>query len=326
MYCHRDESKLILVMHSSQRGIGVKQVLKWGGIVLGVLVGLIAIAALVVVVSNNSRLNKVYDIPSNPVAIPDDPETLDEGERLFQARGCVDCHGQAGGGYYLIDDPTFGTLWGSNLTAGENGVGAAYTDEDWERAIRHGVAPNGRPLLAMPSAEYFLLSDADTAALIAYIKTLDPVDTPDAPSRSRLGPIASLLFFTGAADFIGAEIIDHDAPRPYAEIEPEVNEEFGAYLASGCIGCHGPNWSGRPVPGAAPDDPIASNLTPHPEGAMVGWTEEDFKRVLRTGIRPDGSELHPSMPWRALSNMTDTEISALWLFLQTVEPFPTEAR
>ena len=63
-----------------------------------------------------------------------------------------------------------GTLRAPNLTPG--GVGGTYTDTDWIRALRHGVAPDGTPLVFMPSWEYYYLSKEDLGALIAYLKQL----------------------------------------------------------------------------------------------------------------------------------------------------------
>lgn len=64
-------------------------------------------------------------------------------------------------GRVFLDEPAIGRFVASNLTRGKGGVGASYTDDDWVRAIRHGVGPDGKALLIMPSQEFFNLSDAD---------------------------------------------------------------------------------------------------------------------------------------------------------------------
>ena len=51
----------------------------------------------------------------------------------------------------------------TNLTAGTGGVGAAYTAADYERAIRHGIDREGRPLMIMPSLDFSHLTDQDVA-------------------------------------------------------------------------------------------------------------------------------------------------------------------
>ena len=58
-----------------------------------------------------------------------------------------------------------------NLTSGAGGVGATNTDEDWVRAIRHGVGHDGRALWVMPSLSFSRLSDEDLGALIAYLES-----------------------------------------------------------------------------------------------------------------------------------------------------------
>src|SRR5690606_32604677 len=56
------------------------------------------------------------------------------------------------------------------------GVGGRYTATDFDRAIRHGLRPDGSPLLIMPSAAFHRLSDRDAADLIAYLQQVPPVD------------------------------------------------------------------------------------------------------------------------------------------------------
>ena len=95
--------------------------------------------------------------------------------------------------------------------------------------------------------------------------------------------------------------------------------EFGAYLATSCMGCHGSDFAGGPIPGAPPDAPLASNLTP--AGNLSGWDEAGFIAVMRTGITPEGKELDPAiMPWPIGASMTDVELQAMWSFLQNLPP------
>jgi mono/diheme cytochrome c family protein len=98
----------------------------------------------------------------------------------------------------------------------------------------------------------------------------------------------------------------------------EVTLEYGTYLANiaGCTGCHGPSLSGGPIPGAPPEWPAAMNLTPG--GEVGGWTEAEFINTIRTGVNPGGHELLPEMPWQTYRNMSDDELKAIWLFIQSV--------
>ena len=76
-----------------------------------------------------------------------------------------------------MDDPLLARIVPPNLTRGRGGVGATFTDADFVRAIRHGVDPSGRQLLIMPSDDYNHFSDADLGAIIAYVRSLPPINT-----------------------------------------------------------------------------------------------------------------------------------------------------
>jgi mono/diheme cytochrome c family protein len=215
----------------------------------------------------------------------------------------------------FIDVPIVARLFASNLTAGRGGVASGYTDRDWVRSIRDGVGPDGKPLLFMPAHEFNALSDADVADLVAFIKSRPPVDNE--PVRNRVGPIARVLFLKGDLPLVPAEIIDHDAPRA-ATPPPGPTAAYGAYLAATCIGCHGEGLSGGPIPGAPPSMAVPLNITPDASTGIGAWSEQDFYTAIRTGKRPDGTELKPDMPWLAYSEMSPHELRALWLYLRSV--------
>jgi mono/diheme cytochrome c family protein len=294
----------------------MKKVLKWIGIALAGLIGLLILAVVAVYIISSSRINKTYDIQVESVNIPTDEEALEWGQHIAQTRGCNECHtGNFAGGAF-IEDPALANLYASNLTAGQGGVGSTYSDTDWVRAIRHGVGPDGKPLLFMPSQEFYYLSDEDLGALIAYLKTLPPVDHQ--VTEDSVGPLGRVLLLAGQLPLLPVEMIDHDGPRPSAP-PVGVTVAYGEYLAVGCQGCHGADYAGGPIPGAPPDAPVSLNLTPG--GELQNWTEEDFIQTLRTGITPDGHELDNEwMPWPIVGQMTDEELQAIWLFLQSLAP------
>jgi mono/diheme cytochrome c family protein len=295
------------------------KILKWIGIGLAVLIGLVLVLVIVVYGWSNYRLNKTYTIQPEAIPIPTDAAAIERGQHIALAIGkCGDCHGQKLEGKVFIDAPP-GFLVAPNLTSGQGGVEATFTDADWVRAIRHGVDPQGRPLLFMPAQEFNYLSDSDLGDLIAYVKSVPPVDNQ--PPVSYVRPLGRVLHLAGQLDLLPAELIDHTGPRPVAP-EPGVTVEYGAYLANiGCHGCHGPGLSGGQIPGTPPGDPAfppATNLTPG--GDTKGWTEADFMTAMRTGVRPDGRPIDPFMPWAAIGQMTDDELKATWLYLQSVPP------
>lgn len=298
----------------------MRKVLKWVGIVLSVLVGLLVLAVAVLYGISSSRLNRTYRIQPADIAIPTDPAALQRGRHLAEAvTGCAGCHGDNLGGKVFIDDPQVGRIFSANLTAGTGGIGATYADADWVRAIRHGVGPDGKLLLMPP--DYSVLSDEDLGAIIAYAKSVPPVD--NVTPGPKLTFIARLLFAVGAFGKMPAEKIDHAGLRPAAP-QPGITAEYGGYLVSAatCGDCHGPKLSGGRV---SPSDPFAPNLTPG--GTLARWTEADFITTMRTGVTPDEKELSPEyMPWRSYARMSDEELKALWLYLRSLPAAPTTGR
>lgn len=121
---------------------------------------------------------------------------------------------------------------------------------------------------------------------------------------------------------LAAEQIDQVAFKPEV-VRPGVTVAYGRYLAVGCTGCHGANFSGGKIQVGPPDWPPPANLTP--AGGLARWTEKELFAALRTAKRPDGRELSIVMP-RAFSQVTDDELMAIWLYLKTVAPAPTGVR
>jgi cytochrome c553 len=295
----------------------MKRVLKWIGLVVAGLVGIVALASLVGFVVSERRLNQVYDVAVTPLTVPVDAASIEEGRRLTIIRGCVDCHGADYGGQALLEDPAIGYVYAPNLTTGQGSATAGWSAEEWARVIRNGVAPDGRGILMMPSVEYAGLSDEDVSRIVAYLRTVPPVDR--ALPASSAGPMArALLISNQPPPLLSAEVIDHDNPPPQSVV-PEASAEYGAYQATTCTGCHGKDLAGGPVPFSPPDKPQAANLTP--SGDLHDWTLEQFKTTLRTGVTPEGRQLDPQdMPWPLTSQMTDVELEALWLYFQSLPP------
>lgn len=286
------------------------------------LVLLVAVGVGGVYAWSGLRMSRAYDVTPVPVPVSDHPDNLARGEHVATIRGCMDCHGEDMGGGLFMDAMPVARLPATNLTSGAGGVAAEYrTDADWVRAIRDGVGPDGKPLLFMPSYEYRALGPRDLGALVSWLKALPPVDR-ELPEPA-VGPVGRTLFLAGAFPLIPAEAIDH-TDRSFSQPPAAVTEEFGRYVASSCVGCHGESYSGGPIPGVPPDWPAAPNLTPHPESSFAAWSKEDFRTLARTGRRPDGRQVDRRyMPWHAIGAMTETEFEALWLFLRSLEATAT---
>lgn len=295
----------------------MKKVLKWAGIVLGSLIVLVLVAAGIMIMSTTGRFNKVYDIQPEAVEISADPESLAIGKHWAEIH-CQSCHGPDLAGGPFFEDPSLGHFDAANLTSGEGGVGAVYTDEDWVRALRHGVKKDGHSVFIMPANDFYYLSDKDLGGIIAYVKSVPPVD--NTTRTPGLTPFGKILYAMGAfGNLLYAETIQHDVRPPAPAVGKTV--EYGEYLvnAHGCKSCHGSELSGDQP--AEPGAPLAPNLTPG--GELIGWTEADFTNTLRTGVTPSGHELSDSMPWKGFRNLTDDEISTIWLYLTSLPALET---
>ncbi|GAA5164243.1 cytochrome c [Viridibacterium curvum] len=291
---------------------------KWirrGCVSLVVLAAGLTVAVSAAVMYSNVKRERVVEIKPYPLALRDDAQSIERGRYLYASRGCADCHGADGAGRSFINDGNGMHVAGPNISPGAGNVVANYKPADWERTIRHGVKPDGRPLLIMPSEDYNRLTDEDLAALVAYVRHLPPAAGQGAILELPV-PVRALYALGVVKD--AAERIDHSLPvqQPVAE---GVTVEHGAYVVNMCKGCHGEGLSGGKIPGAPPDWPAAANLTPGEGSTMPQYASaETFIAMFRTGKRPDGSTISKVMPFDALGKFSETDMRALHLYLQGV--------
>jgi mono/diheme cytochrome c family protein len=286
----------------------------------GVGAGILALLAGAAVAAGlqlaERRMARHVAVEVAPVALRTDAAGLERGRYLYASRGCTDCHGANGAGRVFVDNGSDLRIKGPNITAGPGSAVANYRAHDWVRAIRHGVAPDGRPLRIMPSEDYNRFTDADLGALVAYVQSLPPVAGTGAEVRLPLP--ARVLYGFGAIDD-AADRIDHTLP-PATEVAEGVNLQHGKYVANMCLGCHGAQLAGGRIPGSPPDWPAAANLTPAPGAAMERYGQaEAFLHMMRTGARPDGSRIQV-MPFESLREMSETDLRALHLYLRSLPP------
>lgn len=282
------------------------------------LLGLILLAGgafAALVWMGERKLERKVEVRVVPVPYTRERNALQLGKYLFESRGCAECHGSDGRGVVFIDSPQGLRIRAPNITTGPGGVVSDYNEGDWVRAIRHGVAPNGHALFIMPSEEYNRMSDGDFAALVAYTRSLPPVKGESA--GLSLPVIVKALYGAGVVKD-SAEKIDHKRP-PAAPVPVGVTVAHGAYVAAMCAGCHRAGLEGGPIAGAPPDWPPAANLAPGPVMARYD-TAGKFIAMMRTGKRPDGSEVSKAMPFMTLRNLNDTDLHALYLFLRSLPP------
>lgn len=300
----------------------MKKALKITGVTLAALLILLVVLATAIYIITQQHWNTTYELSYEPVEISNDPAVLEHGRHLLTIRGCFDCHGENLAGKIFLEDPVVGRIVASNLTAGEGGVSRDYADEDLVRAIRKGVRKDGKSVLFMPSHEYAMIHQKDLDAMVSYIRNIEPVNS-NLPEHKINIPMRAMYLIGGDITLFPARVIDQTAHIPIDE--PETVRETGQYLSTTCIGCHGRNLSGGKIPGVPPNWPDASNLTP--AGPMADWSEADFFKAMREGVTPDGRELQSEfMPYPMVGQMTDDELHALFVYLQSIEPSETGVR
>lgn len=296
----------------------MRRLIKWAGVGLAVVVLAVATLFAVAWAVTDSAMKRSYAVSDPPLTVARDAATVARGRHLYDTRGCADCHGPAATGQVLFDEPAIGKVVPTNLTRAVRHPG--YTDDALAAAIRHGIRHDGTPLLIMPAGDYADLDDADVGAMVAYLRSL-PESGGD-PGRSEVRPLGRVLYSLGKLPLFPAETLDH-APRQRQAPPVDVTPAYGRYVAQACTGCHGADFAGGFV--VAPGKPASANLTRHADG-LAEWTEADFLRVMKTGIRPDGDRVDPFMPWPAFSRMEEVELRATWAYLRTLPPTPRPDR
>ena len=301
----------------------MKKILKRAGFAVAGLVAVGLISFKVAEGKANSRLSQKFTTHRLELALPDgnDAQAIARGKHLMSARyGCTACHGQTLGGGTMIDDPPIGKILGPNITQGQGSRTQGYTMADWDRVVRHGVRPDGSAAI-MPSEDYFKMSDAELSDIAAYARSVPPVHT-EVP-RPEFGPIGKLLVAFGKFP-IAAERQPSGNAHPKEAPATENSAQFGEHLAAVCTGCHRANLAGGPMTFGPPSWPAAPNLTPHANGT-TGWSYQDFERALTQGVAKDGHQLKEPMAGVVVGTkaMLPTERQALWTYLQSLPPTPT---
>jgi mono/diheme cytochrome c family protein len=287
----------------------MKRLVKWTIRIVAVFV--LALAALVayVYVASGRALSRTYAVTPAPISVPTDTASIARGKYLTEAVAtCTECHGKDLGGRVFLDNAAMGRFVAPNITRGRGGPGASYADQDFVRVILHGVRRDGRSVTLMPSDTY-RFTEADLAAIIAYVRSVPPVDR-ELPASSP-GPVARALSVFVDFPLAPASKIDHErvAFAQAAQQGDPVSAGANLVEAAGCRGCHGPELAGGggPPPGAA-------NITPVGIGQ---WTERDFIIAVREHKRPNGTTISDVMPL-AYGQMSDEDLRAILTYLKTV--------
>lgn len=307
----------------------MKKTLKWLAVAGGAVLVLIAAAGAYVALA---------PIPHYPVARVDfpvdvTPERVARGKRHVEML-CAACHMDSGTGALtgkrMPDLPAqFGESWSRNITAHPvKGIGS-WTNGEIVHLLRTGVARDGRYtppwMVKMP-----LASDEDLRDIVAFLRSDDPLvqarDVDDHESRPS--------FLTKVLCRVAFKPFPYPA-QPLVAPAPTDKVAYGRYLVTSrllCYACHSADFSsnddlrpeksagylggGNAMPDLAAKMVYTANLTPDPETGLGGWSEEQFHRALKDGIRPDNRPLrYPMVPYRALD---EPEVSAIFAYLRSV--------
>src|SRR5262245_53601526 len=309
-------------------GRGIERFLKiTGGVVLFLVVAVGVVLAVI------ARGGIPYYTPGKiDLKVDVTPERVERGRHTMQML-CVGCHldNDTGtlAGKPMADVPAqFGSAHSANITGDpEMGIGS-WTDGEIAYLLRTAVRRDGRYtppwMVKLP-----LMADEDLKDVIAFLRSDDPLVKPVKVKRPLSQP--SLL------TKVLARTVFKPLPYPTAPIPtPDPNDKvsYGRYLVQAravCYPCHSadfaklhehvPENSGGYLGGgnAMPDlngrIVKTANITPDPETGIGKWSEADFVRLVRFGVRPDASVIqYPMVPFPELS---DDETRAIFAYLRT---------
>lgn len=316
------------------------KILKWLGIVLGVLIVILVIAVY-------SLYPPKQDAPKVDIAASKDSAVIAQGKYLVHgAAHCAVCH--INGDRNKIEElestiftkPLSGGLpftlpgaafYSGNLTPDKETGTGRYSDGELARIIRYGVRPDNTILF--PFMKYGDMSDADLTAIVSYLRTLEPVNNKV--------PQAKLNFMWKAISAFFVKPYPPEGEIPKSVVR-DTTVEYGRYLAnavSGCKDCHtnmdmmtgefiGANFAGgQQTPSVTEEEGVwvyTPNLTPDPEtGRMYGWTQEMFIDRMKNKGRLVKESI---MPWEAIRNMTDEDLKAIYKYLMSLDPVKNEVK
>jgi cytochrome c553 len=299
----------------------MKKVLKWIGIVLGAVILVALLGAFYLKTKFEKLDGRKFETKVTAITIPTDSTSLARGRVLTVS--CRHCHGEDFAGKAFFDDPSIGFMASANLTHSAGSATEKYTDLDWVRTLRHGLSPTGRALMVMPAENIGQASDEDLGCIIAYMKTVKPMEKAKGPTQFTT--FAKILAGAGAfGDLYPYDVIKHDEVQHVTAPLKSPQADYGNYLTKfhGCRSCHGEQFNGGKHP--APTAPPVPNIT---WGGHPGkWSLAEFKSTIRNGKTPEGKSLDPEyMPWPGIGAQEDVELEAIYNYLKSLPALPNSA-
>ncbi|WP_294738750.1 cytochrome c [uncultured Pseudomonas sp.] len=261
-------------------------------------------------------------------------DLVKQGEYLARAGDCVACHTAKGGKPFaggLPMETPIGTIYSTNITPDKTGLGD-YSFEDFDKAVRHGVAKNGSTLYpAMPYPSYARVSESDMQALYAYfMKGVEPVAQVNKDSDIPW-PLSMRWPLAGWRWMFAPKVEDYKAE---AGADPVISR--GAYLVEGlghCGACHTPRAltmqekslsatdGSTFLSGSAPlEGWIAKSLRGDHKDGLGSWSEEQLVQFLKTG-RSDRSAVFGGMSdvvVHSMQYMSQDDLTAIARYLKSL--------
>jgi mono/diheme cytochrome c family protein len=258
-----------------------------------------------------------------------DDAAVARGAYLAAASGCDQCHTDndhhgrpyAGG---RVLQTEFGAITAPNITPDRaTGIGG-WSLDDFIRAMRWGIAPDGTHYVtAFPFPYFAQLTDADLVDLKAYLDSLAPAAQPEA------GRAEGLALFARARAAADTALAANFAVPPASPADPQLAR--GAYLVNAvghCGDCHTPrNWIGLPdatrvLAGSTGwlNGKKAPNITPDAKSGIGDWSEDDVLDLLKDGQTPDGDFVGGAMAEivRNTNRLTEADRRAIAAYLKAL--------
>ena len=214
------------------------------------------------------------------------------------------------------DEPPF-KVTAPNITQDkETGIGN-WSDADIKKLMRTGLMPNGVHIaMVMPTGFYHIMTEGDLDAVVAYLRTIKPISNRVADPVYKMPQVEAVL--------PGGE-------TPYTEAMMSDKVKKGFYLATiaHCMECHTPMgpqgrlWTTKLGTGGF-DFPgpwgvsTSRNITQSKDKGIGGWSDDEIKRAITTGVSRDGSHLKPPMGFSYYATLTPGDLDAIVAYLRTV--------
>lgn len=305
----------------------MKKALRILGIVLGVIILLIGVAAIY----NSQAALPIYQVEIPDVQVPLDSNRIARGAKIVKGT-CTFCHQGDNGrldGRILVDDPAFGKIFSSNITQDKAvGIGS-HTDGELVRLLRTGIKKNNKLVVPM-MAKMPHLSDEDVYSIIAYLRSDAPAlaATPTKRPEPAMGFVGKALF-----RLVFKPLPMPTSPMPHPDTKDQV--AYGKYLmtdAMECANCHSASFETYNVVNPEQSEGylgggnlvelpglgklLSPNITMHPEKGIGKMTVEEFIQTVKYRQHRTGRELNPIMP--SYDSYSEEDIRAVWEYIQTV--------